>query len=639
MVEVSGADRASKYAHTLLTLFAVAVTAAILITTMASKKDENSAYLTNSFLSTYYSDVPAVTFAPAGDPFTPSQVSDTYYGCLFKAQVGVNSAMNCKGDNQREHTLCLITKTTSAEYRANRTIEAIYNVLSAYQGDAWNLTALPSFFTTTNITQLGIQLSSADMFQQMVVQLSTSNSIIGIDLREAIAAAAVNLGTPGCLRSVQQGPGILHDISPVYDTLWACTAGIIQTETANHRAYDMCIPQTAWPALDVMQTPYSSAFLGSYNKFFALLIGMWILSSFCVYSVWLMVESPPTLNGKPAFWFARGGKAFTIFATVWNAAAIIIIVVRSFSDPSNANYFPMTVQTVVVTLLFAFLSTVYFGREVWELFAYSDDSPVSSSGRGYQVLPEPGQGNALRYSKPSKRSTLGYFMRVPAEGTAANLESPQYTPLFAPTWNDCWVLCDGLLILGVIGYSQDVVTADLVMCFLHVLASAACSSSLVRLLYHGYINEVPATGDRYTPVYDANKFRTAPAGELAGANKARQGIRVMAMTADIAQLLFSLVFWYLTMFTRYSKSPLIIGYVVCASLLPSVFWLILNLVLDNGYTYMQNSLYYPAQYLFVYNVFIRGLFAAIILADSATYSEDSLTSDTSLLVMLRHINS
>ena len=639
MVEVSWADTASKYAHTLLTLFAVGVTIAVLVVTMQSNKDENTTYLTNSFLSTYYSDVPAVTFAPAGDPFTPSQVSDTYYGCLFKAQVGVNSVMGCKGDNEREHTLCLITKTTSSDFRANRTVQAMYNVLSAYQGDSWNLTALPSYFTTTNITQLRIQISSGDIFQQMISDLRASDSIIAKDLLEAITAAVINLGTPGCLRSVQQGPGILHDISPVYDTLWACTTGIIQTETANHRAYDMCIPQTAWPALDVMQTPYSSAFLGSYNKYFALLIGMWILCSFCVYSVWIMVESPPTLNGKPAFWFARGGKALTIFALVWNAAAIIIVIIRSFGDPANANYFPMTVQTVVVTLLFSFLATVYFGREVWELLFYSDESPVSSSGRGYQVLPEAGQGNALKYSKPSKRSNLGYFMRVPAEGTSANLESPQYTPLFAPTWSDCWVLCDGLLTLGVIGYSQDVVTADLVMCFLHVLASAACSSSLVRLLYHGYINEVPASGDRYSSIYDANKFRTAPANELAGADKARQGIRVMAMCSDIAQLLFSFVFWYLTIFTRYSNSPLIVSYVVLASLLPAVFWLILNFILDNGYTYTQNSLYYPAQYLFVYSVLIRGIFAAVIIAGSATFSADTFTSDTSLLVMLQHINS
>jgi len=629
------ADAASRYIHTAFTLLALVMTIVLLSLTFTANSDQNAAFLTNTFLSAYYSDTPAVTFAPAGDPYTPSQVTDTYYSCLFKAQVGVNSQFGCKGDKLADHTACLIAKTTSAEYKLNRTLDSVYSILGSYPGDSWNLTTLPSYLTTFNKAEISAALSTSWGVKSMLYSLSLVQGSLARDLEAAILVSDANIGTQGCLRSVQQGPGILHDISPVYDTLWTCTAGIIKTEAANRRAYDMCIPQTAWPVLDIMQTPYTSSFLGSYNKHFTLVVGMWLMCSFAVYSAWAGAPSYSTSHGKPANYLARGGKALTGLAFVWNAAIIIMVIVRGFGDPANAKYFPMTVQTVVVTLLFSVLATMYFGRELYELFAYSGTAPSTYSRRSAPAPPQeqPGPPGSLRYSQPRRGQTLGYFMRVPEQGSSAELYMPQLTPLFTPTWSDCWVLCDGLIVLGIIGYSKDVVTADIVMCFIYVLAAAAANSSLARLLYHGYINEVPASDGGYSALFNS---RMEPTSKLTGDNRQLESIRVMAMVSDIASVLFSMVYWYLML--RYNGSAFLALYVVFSSILPAFAWLFLNIALDFDLTFSKNALFYPSQYIFIYNVVIRTFFVFMIVLNLNGNSEDMYTSDTSLQAMLYLIN-
>ena len=637
MIDTSSwSDAVSRYFHTAFVLVSLGMTVTLLGLTFTANSDQNAAFLTNSFLSTYYSDTPSVTYAPAGDPYTPTQVADTYYACLFKAQVGVNADFGCKADNLADHTACLIAKTNSVGYKVNRTVDAIFSVLSTYPGDSWNLTTLPSFITAFNKTEIRLKLSAPWTWQYLRYSLSLVEGALAKDLLDILNVFDSDIGTQGCLRSVQQGPGILHDISPVYDTLWICTAGIIPTETSNHRAYDMCIPQTAWPALDVMQTPYASSFLGSYNKYFTLVVGMWLMCSFGVYSAWAGAPSYATATGKPANMFSRGGKALTTLAFVWNAAIIVTILVRGFGNPANANYFPMTVQTVTVTLLFSSLATMYFGRELYELFAYSGPVPAGASASrrsSATVAPEPpGPPERLRYTQSRRGQQLGYFMRVPEQGSTAELFMPQLTPLFAPAWSDCWVLCDGLITLGIIGYSKDVVTADLVLCFLYVLAAAAANASLARLLYNGYINEVPTSEGGYSALFN---YRTE--SKPTGDNKQLDGIRVMAMVSDLASILFSMVYWYLML--RYATSSLLlIFYVVLSSVLPALAWLILNIALDYDWAFAKNSLFYPAQYIFIYNVAIRTLFVFIIALNFNTNSADMYTSDTSLQAMLYLFN-
>ena len=638
------ADMASKVLHDVFALLAVLATIVLLGLTMDTSKDDNSLFLTNTFLSTYYSDAPAVTFSPAGDPYTPDQIAETYYKCLFDAQVGVNAETACKGDDYAAHRACIISKTTSDVYRQRRLSSSVVEILSAYQGEAWNLTVLPSQLTTSNVTKLGEDLGSMLMLAEIVAALQKLDSPLSRDLIASIARAMSGVGIPGCLQQLDNNPMKLRDISPIYDQLWACTAAVVHTEASNHHAFDICIPQTAWPALDVMQTPYSSTFLGSYNKHFVLVVGMWLMCSFAVYSAWLGVESSATPNGKPLRVFSRAGQALVVFCVVWNAGAVIIVVARGFGDPANANYFPMTIQTVMVTLLFSVLGLIYFAREAWETFYHSGNVYKRiDKEQPTNVTADIGTVQAKsRYGSRGGMNTgnLGAFMRVPGSLVQADLETVQYTPLLVPAWSDCWVICDGLLLLGVIGTSTDVVTADIVMCFIYVLAAAVAHSSFVRLLDQGYINEVPNV-DTYTALHSANNFRITNWDSLVAdkenkkENLARQGLRVMAMVSDIATLMFSMIYWYLV-FSRYGSNMTIIFYVILTSMAPCLAWLVLNLLLDFEFIY--NQLIYPAQFMFAYNIAIRSIFAFVIIGTLKTDAKATFTDDNSLRLMIQYIS-
>lgn len=641
----SWTDLIPKVLHDVFALFAIAATLFLLGFAMNTSSDNNPLFLTNTFLSTYYSDVPAVTFSPAGDPYTPNQISETYYNCLFEAQVGVNSLTGCKGDNFVDYKTCLISKTTSDAYRREKYGQSVMEVLSAYRGEAWNISALPSLLTSANASQIGVDLGVPEKSAKLMSELMALDSVISRDLMQAIASVSNTIGIPGCLRQVDNSPGVLHDITPVYDALWMCTAGLIHTESSNRHAFDQCIPQTAWPTLDVMQTPYTSTFLGSYNQHFVYITGMWLMCSFAVYSAWLKVESAPTANGKPLSLFSRAGKVLVTFCVVWNVAAVIMVLVRGFTKASDANNFPMTIQTVIVTLFFAVKGVIYFGREAWEIFYYSGgvfqgaNKQPAATGEIGTVRPQ-----NSRYITYRQDNGLGAFMRVPGmytENPEPLLETEQYTPILVPAWSDCWVICDGLLFLGIVGTSADVVTADVVMCFIYVFAAAVAHSSFIRLLDQGYINEVPSMVDGYKDTYKENKFRSVAYSELSTSadykkeDLARQGLRVMAMVADIATLLFSFVYWYL-IFSRYGSEPIILSYVVLSSVVPCVAWITFNLLLDFEYIY--NYLIYPAQYIFMYNVAIRSIFAFVIVSILTTDAKATFSDDNSLRLMVQYIS-
>lgn len=617
-------DMTSKVIHNVFTILAVISTIVLLSYSLSASSTDNGVFLTNTFLSTYYSDTPAVTYTPAGDPYTDSQVKDTFYSCLYEAQVGMNDELKCTDESVEKYTTCINEGTTNSEKRALRIANAIIHVLSTYKGDTWNLTALPSDITSMNLEIMKNTTSNSVTLNAVLVKLEKMQTTIADDVYKAInEAQSMSNGIVGCLATVNTAPPIMHDIVPVYDELWKCTSAIVKVDVANRRAFDLCIPQSAWPPLDVMQTPYSTTFLGSYNKYFFLTIGMWLMCSFAVFSLWINMDGKPTANGKPQEWFARAGKFFTLFSALWNAGAIVLVIVRSFDDPSKANSFPMSIQTVFITLFFTVFATIYFVKELWEIFFYGSMGQAPSGSTAQAELgftgsvPSGSEGTGerdmrtrFRYRTNRTRVAprIGAYMRVSNQDI--EIETADYTPILVPAWSDCWILVDGLIFLGIIGTSRDVVTVDIVISFLAILASCVAGSSLVRLLDQGCINNVSDN------------------------DKAKLGVRVMAINANIAALMFSLMYWYLV-FSRYTGSALIISFVVVSSVVPCLYWLIISLLLEfNGL----QSLVQPAQIAFSYNILIRSVFVLVLVASFKADSDATYNNDDSLSLMIRYIN-
>jgi hypothetical protein len=286
---------------------------------------------------------------------------------------------------------------------------------------------------------------------------------------------------------------------------------------------------------------------------------------------------------------------------------------------------------------------VYFAREVWEHVAYGVGNPsvaTESSGAGTGasgdlVLGPAGNSMATVRSSTTtygvsrvncgrRYNTLGYFMRVPA-GAEVATDLP-YTPLLTIAWSDSWFFCDGLLLLGVIGTSPDVVTADVVCIMLAVLYSAAAHAAFMRLMYDGYVEDAPGTD-----------FRSANFDKLENDDKKRQGLRVMTMLADFATIFFVVITCYLV-FQRYGNAPtpVIMVYVIVCFLVPNVFWFIFNLIVD--FELIPCNLLSWSQMVFVFNVLVRGAFVIVAAAQANHDADANFSGDTSLKRLLMLAN-
>jgi len=427
-------------------------------------------------------------------------------------------------------------------------------------------------------------------------------------------------------------------------------------------AFEKCVPFDVWPSKDVMQTPYTLTLLGSYNHYFFLIIGGWLMSSFAVYT-FPGLASGTTANGKPDHWLARAGKAFVLFGFAWNCAAIVIVLVRSFTPGDNWENFPMTIQTVLVTFLFTVAATIYFGREIYELFIMAGDAPVGSSkaasapasqaeetgynsNRPYASAPSGGTpppptaygeiafhngqqyATASRYSHGRRYQNLSGYMRVPS-ASPATLADAQYTPLVVPVWSDVWIFADAMLFLGIVGLSKDVVSADLVISVFCILMASIVNSAMVRLLYEGYINEVPET----SAIFDQFKVRTTPRGRD---QTTIQSVRVMAMVANITALLLSIMSFSLVSHRYGSETPML--YLLFTSLLPQIFWLVLTLILDLSNLIGATAFFDAASVCFAIQLLIRASFMIVALTVQNKDYDLTIGNSDSLSVLLDYVN-
>ena len=397
---------------------------------------------------------------------------------------------------------------------------------------------------------------------------------------------------------------------------------MVHTDVAQAAAFQQCVPLSSWPALDVMQTPYSTLFLGSYNKAFILLVAMWLFTSFAVYTAWLGVETQPNSNGKPSALLARCGMGLTLFCVVWNLlGGLVMVVVKAFGSPVSAGGFPMTVQTVFVTGVAVLLGSGYFLRELWE-------QGLAGSSEGYAAVPASSSAPAPGSDDSVKK--MGGFVRIPAGPVVVDMVDQQYTPLLAPAWSDALLICDGLLLMGVVGTSSDVVAVDLIRCFLLVLYAAAAHTAFIRLFYEGYVNDVPKAkeGTVYFDLYNANKDRAQRWDSVVDPN--RRGLHIMTLLANLSGFCFAAPCWGL-LYWRYAGSPLICTYVFFASMFPALVWLLYNILVD--FEWLTGALGTASQIGFIYAAFVRATFVFIVAVAATAQGDANDTLRRMLLLM------
>ena len=648
MAEDIYAQYAVKTFHGLASLLSVVFTIVLLATAFSADKNHTQFFMTNSFLSTYESDSPLVSYSPLSKPFTYDSVYETYLNCLMESRVGINDMYNCTDQNTSSYRVCLAGLDSKA-FKVTKMTREITALLSSYGPNVTQIVRLPSSITGT-AEAMRAALESNHQRNVIKLHLSMQSTKAAIEILEIIVDAERAGGIEGCqenAKSLMFNPGSpVYDVAPVFTYLWQCTSEFLVTEPIQKVAFEKCIPFDVWPSKDVMQTPYSLTLFGSYNPYFLAIIAGWLMSSFTVYT-FPGATSGTTANGKPDHFMARGGKFYVLFGFIWNCAGILIIFVRGFTPSDRWENFPMSIQTVMLTFFFTVTAIIYFGREIYELFMLSGDK----SARAYQTLPSNSAptsnqppppsaygdfvynsaptGTQSRYYPSRKGNGLAAFMRV--EGASSgHLTDAQYTPLIVPVWVDTWIFVDVMFFLAFVGLSKDVVSADLVVAVTSIFFASLVNSAMIRLTYEGYINEVPESQATLHSQY-------APRSAARSRDQTTiQSIRVMAMIGTITGLLFSgMAFWLVA--KRYgSDTPML--YVLFSSLLPQVFWLVLVIILDWSSS-IKASLFFDINSIcFAIQVIVRFAFMVKMFADMNLKYNMTVGDSDSLNVLLNFVN-
>jgi hypothetical protein len=372
---------------------------------------------------------------------------------------------------------------------------------------------------------------------------------------------------------------------------------------------------------------YTMDLLGSFHWGLVAVVGLWLLCSIAVFTLYLMNDVGTRLSsaGKPLepWWFARAGPLFTWVALAWDVGAFIFIFVvtwRLSTDSTNQQAkqgVPMTTQTLLVTCPFVIAAIIYFLRELKERY-YQSAGPLA---------PASTPAASAYASAPSRRgySLIGYPIRAPPSQQPLVVSSRnQYTPILCIAWADGWSLVDALLLTGVVGASQNVVTHELVAVFLVAVYATFAHSAIVRLLLDAYVNEVPKEDQAYAATYADNQFRARRSrgqdGLQASAERDLFHVRVIAFLANFSAICFAFAPCYFLLL-RYGPvtsfaGPFVVSYAVLTIAVPPVFWLFGNLwmeLMPLAFITFRTACLIE----FIYGLIVRLLFVALLLWDVA----------------------
>lgn len=601
-------DYVINIAHTICSVGTFVVMIMIMSRTIITDSNKLQYHLTETYLQDYSSNNPYGTFSPVSKPTTETDIGNNHYQCLMQAEVGIGPLYGCQSGSLASYVTCLNNQAAPTVRQSITMVARIRQILGDYRGDFLDLTQLPVELSCKSVA-LGnpcadLQVILADQSKRTALksQLALLATPLAYDILQAITQSEKAVSMQSCMAAsisnnanMNQNGVLVNldvDLNSIFQYMWICASDLIYTEPVQKAAYTQCVSQTAWPIKDVMQTQYSNTLLGAYNKYFLAVLAFWILLSFQLYTHWGFA-SAATPNGKPKEFGARAGKFLVSFGCLWNLGGLIMVAVKSFQP---ADYWPMSIQTVFISFFFIITVSIYFAREVYELFFLAYEKGYFKMPMFAQFPPTPG----------GTRQLTGY-MRVGSNDVNI-LEPVQYLPLIAPVWSDMFFFVDGMLFLAVVGLQTDVITVDIVICVFSLLMVSLINSALIRLIYEGYICEVPE-GKTF---YNENTFRTLTTKELkADEERPLHAVRVMVVLCNIIALLLQAVLLFITI-KRFGMTSLVTFFIFFGSFLPQIVWLLITWLLEFQYIHKVPAIYSAISFVFIWNNLLRIAYGFVI---------------------------
>jgi hypothetical protein len=299
---------------------------------------------------------------------------------------------------------------------------------------------------------------------------------------------------------------------------------------ASQNVFRTCLSKTMWPFFEVQQGVDSPLFLGSFNWVVMLAVGLWILTSFAVYSA-SPIEAGHVTYGDPTY-YKRLGWMWACVSIGWNVLMLVFMFMLVFRDmtifekPESA--VPMTNSTATLCFLVLSVAVSYFGAEISEqrttmLGAHVFQKMVNKGG-GKDVLVKEGHitrvpnededdtdnmqlvtkhrhghhhhphpDNASPMHMPSGVAMLGgalFDTRTKTYRITEEEVASFYTPPLLRVWADGLAFADPFIFLGMAGATGHLTTSVAWGLFFGVLIYRLMGMSIARFLYQCFMNNL-----------------------------------------------------------------------------------------------------------------------------------------------------
>ena len=336
------------------------------------------------------------------------------------------------------------------------------------------------------------------------------------------ACTGDNLATSNCLSVAQS----LSDSKEIASLIWYCVSNHFPPLSHEKDLYDACFQAQNWAVSDVLQDANADAFLGSYNWFVLLFIGLWLQGCFALYCATVPGDYKADARGKQDGTDATVFLSLALFGTGFCPFVILMVIFYgSFTEPMD-NY------TLGLGLTASTLAFMYVLSELLERYWTRDNDQGLPVPTAELVVVQ--QGNASAYHGAGYaplRARGGAKMHIPISygiNMAQNkvIEQADFLPLHVTAWADGRVLTEGLVVLGLVGIYQGHMTHEVVNLFLGVLYMCVAHTAFVRCLTRAYIEQPKGNNEK-----SSDQF----------------GVRVMTFMGLVASLYFFIVGAFVTL--------------------------------------------------------------------------------------------
>lgn len=290
---------------------------------------------------------------------------------------------------------------------------------------------------------------------------------------------------------------------------------------ASKNVFRSCLARTMWPFFEVQQGTDSPYTLGAFNWMVFMALGLWILTSFAVYSI-SPFEAGGVENNEPEF-FKRLGWLWSLVSLLWNAAFFLLLHLLFFRDTTTFERGDDSVPMSNSTFLFSFVglgaAMFYFLAEINEnrttkLVAHVYDRVFR--GRDKDVVVKHGhitrmshrkkkdesdedgeekdaESDQMRLIGPPEEMRLGaslYNHGIKTFDITAMDAAQYYTPPLMRVWADGLLFADPFFFVGMAGATGHLAIDQTWLLFFAILIYRAMGSSIARFIYQCFMNNL-----------------------------------------------------------------------------------------------------------------------------------------------------